>query len=270
MTDRTFPLKLTAGAEKRLKSIRRPMEGVKNILKFNWHFYVFSIVLAVALTFLLPFSPVVSGIVYLMVITWTWLSLLVSYLVYDVSSLYRYRWLLEELRSEPVNILNIHAGFDETSRALVTMFPSANLQVFDFFNAERNTEISIKRARADWLQRMAREGVPVEPISVDIAGWNLADDSQDLIVVFMAVHELRKASDRDIFFREMHRVLAPGGMVVVVEHLRDKWNFLAFGPGFLHFFPRSEWLRLAEKSDFVVSKERTIAGFVQVFYLCKQ
>jgi hypothetical protein len=55
--------------------------------------------------------------------------------------------------------------------------------------------------------------------------------------------------------------------VVLCEHLRDAWNFAAFGPGFLHFLPRSAWTRVAAESRFDVEREFSITPFVRIFVL---
>jgi hypothetical protein len=57
----------------------------------------------------------------------------------------------------------------------------------------------------------------------------------DTVFVLFAAHEIRDRVRRVTFFRELARVLSPNGQILVAEHLRDWRNFLAFGPGFLHF-----------------------------------
>ncbi len=49
--------------------------------------------------------------------------------------------------SEVKQILNINAGFDETSFIIKNNFPNADLNVFDFYDAEIHTEPAIVRAR---------------------------------------------------------------------------------------------------------------------------
>jgi hypothetical protein len=79
--------------------------------------------------------------------------------------------------------------------------------------------------------------------------------------------ELRGAGAREAFFRELARVVAPQGCVLLVEHLRDLQNAAAFGPGALHFLPRREWLRLAAISRLRVTREAKLTPFVSVFFL---
>jgi SAM-dependent methyltransferase len=71
------------------------------------------------------------------------------------------------------------------------------------------------------------------------------------------------------FFEELRRVLAPRGRVLVVEHLRDVPNFLAFGPGFLHFHPRREWLRVAKAANLAVTKTAKVTPWVTALLLEK-
>jgi len=68
-------------------------------------------------------------------------------------------------------------------------------------------------------------------------------------------------------FAEAKRVLIPSGRIVVAEHLRSGWNFVAFGPGFLHFWPRREWLRLASAAKLRLVREGRITPFVGYFLL---
>ena len=77
------------------------------------------------------------------------MSLVVSAYVYDFSGYYKFDWLKKYALndSEPKHILNINAGFDETSFIIQNHFPKANLKVFDFYNPKQHTEPAIVRAR---------------------------------------------------------------------------------------------------------------------------
>ncbi|MEM7603215.1 MAG: methyltransferase, partial [Verrucomicrobiota bacterium] len=60
------------------------------------------------------------------------------------------------------------------------------------------------------------------------------------------------------------------GRIVLIEHLRDVPNFLAFTVGFFHFFPRQHWRDRGEKAGFELEEEEKITPFVSAFVLVKR
>ena len=65
-------------------------------------------------------------------------------------------------------------------------------------------------------------------------------------------------------------MLKRGGRLILGEHLRDVPNFLAFGPGFLHFLSRSSWVRLATESELAIEIEFAVTPFVKVFAMKRE
>lgn len=247
-----------------MERLRKPLQGVTNIIRFNWHFYAVAAVAVAGALLLVRFAPtpyadLLQWTALLAVLT-TGLSLAVSLYVYDLSNLYSLNWLPNDLH--PAEMLNIHAGFDETSVLLQKRFPEATLRVFDFYNPQTHTEVSIKRAR--WAYPPYPNTQPIGTNALPVA-----DASADMVFLLFAAHEIRDNAERVRFFRELHRVMRPGGRVIIAEHLRDLPNFLAYTIGFFHFLPRSVWYATFRSAGFTQIAEAKVNPFVTSFTLTK-
>jgi len=158
--------------------------------------------------------------------------------------------------------VNINAGFDETSSLLSDKFPDLNIAVCDFYDPRRHTAPSIKRAREAYpplpgTQKVTTDAIPME------------DGSVDKIFAIMSAHEIRNPGERRAFFRELSRLLGSGGQIVVVEHLRDMANVLAYNVGAFHFQSRAEWLKAFRWGQFRIDREIKITPFITAFFLSK-
>jgi hypothetical protein len=126
-----------------------------------------------------------------------------------------------------------HSGFDETSLKLREKLGNVGWQNLDHFDETQMTEASIRRAR--------RRYPPVEgTLRAPYGNWPIRADAADVIFGLLAIHELRNDLQRASWFGEAKRSLHADGCLVLVEHIRDAANFLAFGPGFLHFHSREK------------------------------
>lgn len=235
------------------------------VVQYNSGMYTCAFLLICAAWISFPYAqPVVGRIVVVgfavPLLFWLCSSLLVSHYVYDCSSLYDLNWVRRELPKPPQRWINVHAGVDETSRLLAQLFPTAVGETLDIHDREEMTEASIRRAR-----RIHRSLMRSKP--ADWRALPIADDTIDAAFLFFVAHEFRRDEARTRLFRELARVLKSDGELSVVEHVRDCANFLAFGPGFLHFFSRSDWLRTAAAAGLQVRTEKSITPFVRVFIL---
>jgi SAM-dependent methyltransferase len=237
---------------------------VLQILRFNRRFYLaasggnaiaFLVAVQAPLIWRVPLFVGCSLALY-----WTCSSLLASYYIYDWYPLYQLNWLARQFPKAPRRWVNIHAGLDETSHLLPELFPSAEGRVLDIYDPQEMTEHSIEEAR-----RTSPSLVEATP-----AQWNslpLGGETIDVALVMFAAHELRRDQARVQFFGELARALTKDGEVALIEHNRDWANFLAFGPGFLHFFSKSAWRRAASAAGLRVRKEFSMTPFITVFML---
>ncbi|AHJ97023.1 class I SAM-dependent methyltransferase [Hymenobacter swuensis] len=235
-------------------------------MRFNWHFYAGAggtallLVAGLVLADGYPTGQLVLALALLAVLLPTVVSLGVSWYVYDASGLYDFAWLLPAGATPPTRLVNIHAGFDETSALLRQQFPAAGLRVLDFYNPALHTEVSIRRARAAAVPYPGTESVSPHALPLPTAGT-------DYVLVMLAAHEIRDPAQRAAFLREIRRVLAPGGRAVVVEHLRDPANFLAYTIGFLHFYSRTTWRAAFRAGGLRVGQEQKLTPFLSAFML---
>lgn len=278
-------------------------QGMGTILRFNWPFYLAAgVVLIAAVAGLVSPLPILwkllsaaaaIGAGYFLVI-----SLGVSHLVYDRSDLYRFQWLDRALQNGPTDqVVFCHSGFDDLSEALrlrllptptgvgvKTPIPVGRLSsggdsaapgggsgpttarrsphwlTLDHFDPKQMTEASIRRARQLYPPTAGTVSAPFD-------AWPVESSSADVVFGLLAIHEFRSESERTRWFAEARRSLKPGGRVVIAEHLRDPANFLAFGPGFLHFHSASSWRRCWEAAGLRAHDEFSVTPWVRVFVL---
>jgi SAM-dependent methyltransferase len=242
---------------------RGTFQGVLNILRFNRHFYVLGLSVLILIVGSFWFIQWLNILFFMVLLAFGYglfMPLIVSAYVYDFSGFYRFDWLKElnlDDRSERFH-LNIHAGFDETSFHLEELFPKATLQVFDFYNEKLHTEPAIVRARKVSLVYPNTQQIHTRSIP-------LLDASVDTVFLLFAAHEMRAFEEKVTFLKECRRVCKPGGNVVMVEHLRDLPNFLAFSVGFTHFYSRKTWLKAYQEAGFTSIQETKHTPFVSIF-----
>lgn len=245
-----------------METIRKPFQGVRNIIVFNWHFYFGAAVLTLFLScahFIFESIPLAyflipAGFICIMVLV----SLLVSTYIYDLSGLYSLNWIDRLSIGQPDTVINVNAGFDETTPLLISRYSEATFQVLDFYDPEKHTEVSIKRARRSY---------PPMPgtLKISTAQIPLENESTDVIFAILSAHEIRNDLERIGFFKELHRILKRDGRIIITEHLRDLPNFLAYTLGFFHFHSKKTWRYTFVKANLQLSEEIKITPFLTTF-----
>jgi SAM-dependent methyltransferase len=247
-------------------TLRKPFQGVINIIRFNWPFYVAAAIALVALCILsffltTPFHYVAVLFSFLIVLS-TLISLVVSFYIYDTTDLYDLPFMKEIILTENATIVNINAGFDETSDALQQKYPKSKLLVYDFYDPKKHTEASIERAR---------KAYPAYPntISINTDSIPLENNSVDIVILIFALHEVRNNEERIQFLQLLHQKIKPNGTILIVEHQRDFINFFAYNFGFLHFHSTRTWLTNFKAANLSLSTHRKFTPFISIFTLQK-
>ncbi|QES87874.1 methyltransferase domain-containing protein [Rhizosphaericola mali] len=240
---------------------RKPFQGVWNIVRFNWQFYLIATAIFIFVLFSknwFPFSVrLILNIGMAIAAITIIVSLLASYYIYDYSNLYQLNWI------QNINLkktLNINAGFDETSNIIQKKFPQTQLTICDFYNAQKHTEVSIKRAR---------KAYPPNIKTIAVTTGNLPFESNyfDKVFAILSAHEIRNKKERIIFFKELNRITKSDGKIYVTEHLRDVNNCAVYSIGFFHFHSRKTWLETFESANLTLLKEFKTTPFITTFVL---
>lgn len=247
-----------------MKTARRESRaaGVRQIIAFNWPKLVTAggvVTAAVIVATVAHGLARVAGIgIGATTAYFVGSSLAVSWWVYDRSDLHTWTWLRPLLASDGAigtrRWVLVHFGFDETGPSLRTAL-GAPVATVDLSAGLARTSPSLRRAQHGLSS--AAHAAPGD------ARLPLRSASLDAVLLVFAAHEVRDRMRRDALFAELHRVLHPGGRVVLVEHLRDAANIAAFGPGAWHFRTRREWKRVATAAGFGGVEEARATAFVR-------
>jgi len=247
---------------------RGKWQGMLSIVRFNWPFYLVAALVflgAIVGTFLsrdswILFSccAIAAGSGYFIFV-----SLGVSNLIYDRSDLYRWHWLERALGGEKHGrFVFCHSGFDEASVALRERLAETEWRILDHHDPATMTETSIRRARKLYPPTQGTE-------AAHFGKWPVGEGWADVVLGIMAIHEMRTVGERAQWFAEAKRCLTDAGRIIIVEHVRNAANFLAFGPGFLHFHSVKNWQRSWEGEGLRLMDGFRITPFVQVFVVGK-
>ncbi|MBJ7257313.1 MAG: hypothetical protein JHC76_13620 [Akkermansiaceae bacterium] len=247
---------------------RTSWQGVLSIVRFNWPFYFSAaVIMVLAILALIVFREtwlMVAAVLILLGSSYfIFISLGVSYWVYDQSNLYRWKWLAKALEgTERKRMIFCHSGFDDASDLLKQETPETEWRVLDHFDPASMTEASIQRARR-WFPPAAGT------LAMPHDRWSVDGEWADVVFGFLAIHEFRSVEERAAWFREAERCLGARGKIVLVEHQRDLANFLAFGPGFLHFHSARAWRESWKLAGLREAKSFPITLWIRVTVLEK-
>ena len=239
--------------------------GVRQILLYNFPMYLSSagiLIGSLCLYLILPQRSLSTRVLLIgvfLVAFWTLSSLFVSHWIYDRSELYRWGWLARRFALPPDRWIVIHAGLDEVTPPIRRLFPQKQGVALDVYDPQEMPERSISRAR--------KHQSPSKSVKADLHRIPLQNQSVSAVFLIFMIHEIRASDARIALFSEINRILSRCGQVIIVEHARDTLNFLAYGPGFLHFLPSRAWLTPAQLVGLRVRECVSFTPFVKAYFL---
>jgi len=187
-------------------------------------------------------------------------SLVGLYRMYGHPSVRYYRRLFREagLR-DGMRIADLHIGTYRTTFALASLHPSARVTSVDCWDVDGPpAEPAVADVRA--LEPPPTFDPRIRPVRAAGLTLPLSDGAVDAVVLGFGTHEIPAGAPRERLFREVARVLRPGGVVAMFEHGKDLHNFLIFGPVIDHVTRREEWLRTLARHFTGVSYRRSSAA----------
>jgi SAM-dependent methyltransferase len=252
--------------------VSAPAGGARRIFLYNWPVFVSTWTVAiVAVGGLVAVGADRMGLAWRLVAiaaigggAWSVVALVVSHVVYDRSVLASGSWVPPLLPAvSPLRWVAIDAGLD-AEVALDRAMPTPCLARLDIYAGENRSPGSVFAQVSSPSVARARAMTPRRhrAIRASAVSLPLADGSCDLVAMIFTAHEIQARDARQACFREVARALAPRGRLLLVEHLRDLPNVLAYGPGAWHFLPRREWLSLGDVAGLRVVAERRITPWV--------
>lgn len=244
--------------------LRMSFTHALRLARFNWPLYAVCVVAAVggtgtaAIPALPPLFRILAALGALIAAWYAIASFAAFHWMFDRSPFLSAAWLVKCVGHAPQTCVQVSVCAEQTVLPIQSVFPDSKIETFDLFDESITTEPAIARARQHGLITAAKAAPDAIPVD---------NDSIDLVVVTLAAHEVRHPQRREALFREVARIVAPDGRVVVVEHPRNLSAVLAFGPGLFHFYPHREWVRLARAAKLSIAAEFDITPFVHVFVL---
>ncbi len=185
------------------------------------------------------------------------------WLLYGPPSERIFRQLMQMVNaSGKERVLDVHFGTYRASRALLELLPAAKLFALGVHDPEHESEPAVLDV---WkFERPPVSHPRFEEVEGDVSSFGVSDHEVDLVVLGFGIHELHSDEEKSELVREILRVLAPNGKLILFERGWSPLLAFVFGPLFLHFTPAKAWDTWLRKYFEDVDRTR-VFGMVDVF-----
>jgi ubiquinone/menaquinone biosynthesis C-methylase UbiE len=179
------------------------------------------------------------------------MSLWSAHQIYDKQNISQCLVKLGELQPKNTLIL-IDLGRRQLAIDLCRHMTTGRVIVIDVYNPQMTPSRELARAR-----RQAKRPDPDPRLSWrdgKISLLPLADGSVPAVTLSEVASEFWQLGDRQQLFKEVFRVLRPGGCILLAERLRTPINLLVNGPAGLRLSPIAYWENLLLEAGFKIEK----------------
>lgn len=171
-------------------------------------------------------------------------------------------WEMGQLQPTDTVVV-IDLGLRWTAVALSRRLTSGRVIVIDVYNPQLTPGRPLARLRAQAPRQLSdprltwREGT--------ISLLPLPNGSATAVTLSRVAGQFWQQGDRLILLKEIHRLLAPGGRLLMSERVRSRVNALIMGLAGLRLPTAAYWRNLLQQAGFQIEEERDLHNLVHCF-----
>ncbi|MEW5986676.1 MAG: class I SAM-dependent methyltransferase [Chloroflexota bacterium] len=171
-------------------------------------------------------------------------------------------WQMGQLQPTDT-IVVVDLGLRWTAVALARRLTSGRVIVIDVYNPQLTPGRPLARLRAQAIRPITDPRLTWRESSINLLP--LPDSSVTVVTLSRVTSQLWQEGDRLLLLKEIYRLLAPGGRLLMSERVRSRANVLIMGLGGLRLPTAAYWRNLLQRAGFQVQEERDLQGLVRCF-----